>query len=242
MPHLSIVIPAYNDAENLPTLVAEIQQALSGEDYELVVVDDGSTDATPATLQRLASGEPRLRAFRQPINRGQSAALAAGLHHARGEILVTLDADLQNDPNDIPRLVAALEGCDVVSGVRTAREDSWSRRLTSRIANAIRRSALDDGISDIGCSLKAYRREAVEGVPPFDGFHRFLPALAKMSGAIVIELPVRHRPRRNGRSSYGVANRLGRGVVDLLGVRWMKRRRVDLRDASPLVGEASGSG
>lgn len=234
MPRLSIVVPAYNEAGNLPALVAEIRAAVAGEDYEIVIVDDGSTDGTAATLRSLAAEEPALRPFRMPANRGQSAALAAGIHQARGEIVVTLDADLQNDPADIPRLIEALEGYDVVSGVRAQRNDTWLRRVSSRIANGIRRRALDDGISDVGCSLKAYRRGALEGVAPFNGWHRFLPALVQFSGARVIEIPVTHRPRRSGQSSYGVGNRLGRGIIDLLGVRWLKRRHVDPREALPL--------
>jgi len=233
-PRVSVVVPAYNEAASLPTLVAEVQGALSLETWELVVVDDGSRDETATTLEKLAAEEPRLRAFRMPGNRGQSAALAAGIARARGEIVVTLDADLQNDPADIPRLLEALEGCDVVSGVRVKRRDTWLRRIASRIANGVRRGVLDDGISDVGCSLKAYRRSVLEAVPPFNGFHRFLPALAQMGGARVRELPVHHRPRRHGESSYGVRNRLARGVVDLLGVRWLKRRYVDPREARPL--------
>jgi glycosyltransferase involved in cell wall biosynthesis len=234
MPRLSIVVPAYNEAGNLPALVAEIQAAMAGADYEILIVDDGSTDESEATLRALAAEEPSLRPFRMPVNRGQSAALAAGIHQARGEIVVTLDADLQNDPADIPRLIEALEGYDMVSGVRAQRNDTWLRRVSSRIANAIRRRVLDDGISDVGCSLKAYRRGALEGVAPFNGWHRFLPALVQLSGARVVEIPVKHRPRRSGQSSYGVGNRLGRGIVDLLGVRWLKRRHVDPREAVPL--------
>jgi dolichol-phosphate mannosyltransferase len=139
-------------------------------------------------------------------------------------VLVTLDADLQNDPADIPALLAALEGADVVSGVRATRQDDWLRRVSSRVANGVRRATLGDRVTDIGCSLKAYRREAIEGLPLFVGAHRFLPALCQFRGARVVEIPVPHRPRRHGVSKYGVGNRLFRGIRDLLGVRWLKSR------------------
>jgi glycosyltransferase involved in cell wall biosynthesis len=234
-PRVSVVIPAYNEAESLPTLVSEIRSALFRETWELLIVDDGSVDETPGTLADLAAREPRLRAFRIPTRRGQSAALAAGIGLARGEIVVTLDADLQNDPADIPRLLDALEGWDVVSGVRVRRRDTWLRRAASRVANAVRRWVLEDGISDVGCSLKIYRRAVLEGVPSFNGFHRFLPVLAQMGGARVREFPVHHRARLHGESSYGVRNRLGRGIVDLFGVRWLKRRHVDPHEARALA-------
>jgi dolichol-phosphate mannosyltransferase len=143
-------------------------------------------------------------------------------------VVVTLDADLQNDPRDIPRLLAALATCDVVSGVRRDRQDTWVRKVSSRVANGVRRRALDDGIHDVGCSLKAYRREVLVGLPAFNGMHRFLPALTRFQGARVREIDVNHRPRRFGSSKYGIANRLGRGIVDLLGLLWLKSRWVDL--------------
>jgi glycosyltransferase involved in cell wall biosynthesis len=231
---ISIVVPAFNEADNLPVLVEEVARAMAGRDYELVIVDDGSTDGSDRVLGRLAAAEPRLRPFRMPGNRGQSAALAAGIHQARGATVVTLDADLQNDPADIPGLLDTLESCDVVSGVRTRRRDSLVRKLSSRIANAVRRRALHDGITDVGCSLKAYRREILEGLPRFNGWHRFLPALTQMRGARVREVAVHHRPRLHGSSSYGIGNRLGRGIADLLGVRWLQKRYVEPAEAAPL--------
>ncbi|MGH9381128.1 MAG: glycosyltransferase family 2 protein [Thermoanaerobaculia bacterium] len=227
-PDLSLVIPAYDEAESLPTLAAEIHDALRGSpwSYETLVVDDGSRDATPAVLARLARQDPRIRAVRLERNSGQSAALAVGFDRARGAIVVTLDADLQNDPADIPKLVWTLTSADIdaVSGVRTERHDTRLRRLSSRVANAVRRRVLRDGITDVGCSLKAYRREILVELPRFHGMHRFLPALIQLYGGRVLEIPVRHRPRLHGCAKYGVHNRLWRGIADLMAVRWMQQR------------------
>ena len=230
-PQLSAVVPAYDEAESLPQLVAELRAALesTARTWEIVIVDDGSRDGTGELLAAEAAREPRLRVVRLERNAGQSAALAAGLARARGQVLVTLDADLQNDPADIPALLAALEGADVVSGVRARRHDSWVRLFSSRVANATRRAVLGDSVTDIGCSLKAYRREALEGLPMFVGMHRFLPALCAFRGARVVEVAVSHRPRTRGRSKYGMGNRLWRGIHDLIGVAWLKRRLVRYR-------------
>jgi glycosyltransferase involved in cell wall biosynthesis len=227
LPELSLVVPAYNEAENLPELVAEIRAALepTGLGWELLVVDDGSTDATPAVLAGLAASEPRLRTLRHRRNAGQSAALAAGFRAARGNLVATLDADLQNDPADLPRLLAELErGFDAVSGVRVDRRDDWVRRASSRIANAVRNWATDERITDVGCSLKVYRAEFLRDLPMFTGMHRFLPTLVRWNGARVTEVPVRHRPRRHGTGKYGIGNRLFRALADLMAVRWMRRR------------------
>lgn len=230
-PQLSAVVPAYDEVESLPLLVAELEAALesTARTWELVLVDDGSRDGTGERMAAEAAREPRIRVVRLERNAGQSAALAAGLVRARGDVVVTLDADLQNDPADIPALLAALERADVVSGVRAERHDTWLRRVSSRIANATRRAVLGDRVTDIGCSLKAYRREALEGLPMFVGMHRFLPALCAFRGARVVEIPVRHRPRLRGVSKYGMGNRLWRGIHDLIGVAWLKRRLVRYR-------------
>jgi dolichol-phosphate mannosyltransferase len=226
-PQLSVVVPVFEEEPNLEPLVREIAAALEPLDYELILVDDGSRDGSAATLERLAAGEPRLRVVRHARNYGQSAALLTGFAAARAEVVVTLDGDLQNDPGDVPRLLAKLdEGWDVVSGIRQRRQDTWVRRVSSRVANGVRRRLLDDGISDVGCSLKAYRAGFLRRLPPFHGMHRFLPALARLDGARVTELPVAHRPRRHGQSKYGIGNRLWRGLVDLLGVWWLKHRWV----------------
>ena len=239
-PDITIVVPVYNEAQSLPDLAREIDQVMTPLpwSYELLLVDDGSTDTSREVMRRLAAGDARVRVVTLPRNRGQSAALAAGFRRSRGETVVTLDADLQNDPRDVPLLLAALEGADprspqgqgfaVVSGVRRHRRDDWVRRISSRIANAVRRRVLDDAVTDVGCSLKAYRAEYLRKVPVFDGFHRFLPALVQMAGGSVREIDVAHRPRLYGTSKYGIHNRLWRGIVDLLGVRWMRRRWIDL--------------
>jgi len=230
-PDISVVVPAYNEAESLPTLFAELRGALeaTGRSWELLVVDDGSTDATLERLRAEAAADPRVVPIVLERNAGQSAALAAGLSRVRGDVVVTLDADLQNDPADLPRLLAALEHADVVSGVRANRQDSWVRLASSRIANAVRRGVLGDPVTDIGCSFKAYRREALEGVPMFVGVHRFLPALCVFRGARFAEVRLHHRARRHGVSKYGVGNRLWRGLADLNGVRWLKTRMVRYR-------------
>ncbi len=230
-PLLSAVVTAYNELESLPALLEEMCQALRqiGSSYEVVLVDDGSTDGSASWIADVARQHGCVRGVILERNSGQSAALAAGLQHARGRIIVTLDADGQNDPNDIPRLLHALEGADAVSGVRVARSDKWHRKLSSWIANHVRRAVLGDGISDIGCSLKAYRREILEGLPLFVGAHRFLPALCELRGARVVEVAVSHRPRLHGSSKYGVRNRLFRGLRDLLGVRWLKSRMLRYR-------------
>jgi len=230
-PEISIVVPAYNEAGSLPTLLGELRAALAatGRAWELILVDDGSTDGTDGRIVAEAAADPRIRPVLLAANSGQSAALAAGFARVRGRIVVTLDADLQNDPADVPRLLAALEGADVVSGIRARRHDSALRLLSSRVANGFRRAVLGDPVTDIGCSLKAYRREALEGLPMFVGVHRFLPALCVFRGARLVEVEVAHRPRRHGVSKYGVGNRLWRGLHDLVGVSWLKSRLVRYR-------------
>lgn len=237
-PELSLVIPAYNEAENLPVLADEIRRALAPTrwSYEVLFIDDGSSDDSPQVLQRLEALDPSLRALRLARNSGQSAALTAGFRHARGRIVVTLDADLQNDPADIPRLLETLEDndVDVVSGVRAHRQDTWLRRLSSRIANRVRDSVLHDGVTDVGCSLKAYRREVLEDLPRFTGMHRFLPALVQLHGGRVMEIPVRHRARLHGQPKYNVRNRLWRGIADLMAVRWMQKRWIRRQDVQEI--------
>ncbi len=230
-PQLSAVVPAYNEVESLPTLVAELCAALdsTARTWEVLLVDDGSTDGTGEAMEAAAAKQARIRVVRLEKNSGQSAALAAGLVRAQGDVIVTLDADLQNDPADIPRLLAALADADVVSGVRASRNDTWIRLVSSRVANATRRAVLGDRVTDIGCSLKAYRREVLQNLPMFVGVHRFLPALCAFRGARVTEVPVRHRARTLGVSKYGMGNRLWRGIHDLIGVSWLKHRLVRYR-------------
>lgn len=228
-PELSIVVPAYNEAENLPILVSEIRKALSWADstYEILLVDDASTDASNRVMRQLATANDHVRVVRHDDNLGQSAALVSAFERARGAIVVTLDADLQNDPADIPRLLEELDDCDVVCGIRARRQDSWLRKVSSRIANGARNWMTAESIRDVGCSLRAYRTEYLRLLPVFDGMHRFLPTLLRLNGARIREIEVNHRPRRFGKSKYGVNNRLWRGIVDLFGVRWLQKRWID---------------
>lgn len=229
---LSVVIPVFNEEQSLPVLTAELAAALdpTGIPYEILYVDDGSTDGSARLLDEIAAREPRVRVVRLRRNQGQSPALAAGFRRVRGDVVVTLDSDLQNDPAEIPRLVEALEGWDCVSGVRAKRQDTWTRRASSRIANRVRDAVIHDGITDVGCSLKAYRAELVrDDLPMFKGMHRFLPALVQLKGARVREIPVNHRPRRFGQAKYGIGNRLFRALADLFAVRWMQKRWIDRR-------------
>lgn len=228
---VSIIIPVHNEEDNLRILTGEIQQALaaSGQDYEILYVDDTSTDESLAVLRRLAMESPRIRVLALPQRVGQSGALVHGFEAARGEVVVTLDADLQNDPADIPRLLAALGDLDMVIGVRTTRHDNWLRRISSRVANAVRGRILGDGALDTGCALKVMRRQTVTHLPAFNGLHRFLPALVRMEGGRLAQVPVGHRPRLHGQPKYNVRNRLGRGLVDLVGVLWLQHRWVPRR-------------
>ncbi len=228
---LSVVIPAYNEAPNVEACYRELVEVLGplGQPFEVIFVDDGSSDDTFDVLARLAGADPRLRVLRFRRNAGQTAALAAGFGAARGDIVVTLDADLQNDPRDIPTLLAALPGCDAVWGWRVDRQDSWTKRVASWVANGVRRRFTRDGIHDTGCPLKVFRREALARLRLrlYRGMHRFLAALLLMEGGRVVEVPVRHRPRHAGQSKYGNWSRLWAGLADLWAVRWMARRRLD---------------
>jgi dolichol-phosphate mannosyltransferase len=235
---LSVVIPVFNEEGNLRPLASELRGVLAALErtHEILFVDDGSTDGSLAVLRELARSDRAIRILRHHQNAGQSAALAAGLRAARGAVIVTLDADLQNDPADIPALLSALDHCDVVSGIRQARQDSWVRRCSSRLANRVRNWALDERIHDVGCALKAYRRTFIAEVPLFRGMHRFLPSLAAWNGARVREWPVRHRRRIAGVSKYGIANRLFQVVADLLGVCWLRRRWIVSGNVEELAG------
>lgn len=221
------MVPVFNERDNLAPLLTEIAAALgAGARYEIVAVDDGSTDGSLAELQRLKTAHPELHIISFARNAGQTAAFAAGFRAARGGVIVTLDADLQNDPADIPALVAELarRGTTAVAGYRVGRRDTAWRRLQSRIANGVRNFLNGETIRDTGCSLKAFRAEAVRAIPLYAGMHRFLPTLVKMHGGTVSEVPVRHRPRRFGTTKYGMWNRVFRALADAFAVRWMQRR------------------
>ena len=223
---LSVVVPLRDEEDSLEPLHRELDAALAGVagGIEIVFVDDGSRDRSLARLRGIAAKDGRVRVIALDGRHGQTAALDAGFRAARGEVTVTLDADLQNDPADIPRLLAALEGVDVVNGVRERRRDSPLRLWSSRVANGVRNAVTHESVTDVGCSLRAMRTVYLRRVKLFRGMHRFLPTLLRMEGARVVELPVSHRPRRYGASKYGVHNRLWTGLVDLAAVRWMQSR------------------
>lgn len=224
---VSIVIPVYNEAENILPLAAECAGiATRIPSVEVILVDDGSTDATWTRIEEAARQHPFVRGIRSDRNRGQSAAMLMGLADARGDILVTLDGDRQNNPADIPSLVERIGAVDVVCGYRAKRRDTLSRRIGSRIGNAVRNRITQDGLRDTGCSLKAFKRECRSDLPPLNGVHRFMAAYFKLHGRRIEELPVDHRPRPAGRSKYTNWSRLPRTVYDLIGFVWYRRRHL----------------
>jgi len=223
---VSVIVPLFNEEENMSILQSELRAALAGVDHEIIFVDDGSIDRTAERVEKA----PNVRVIRFAKNGGQSAALYAGLQAANGAVAVLIDGDLQNDPVDIPRLLAEISrGADLVCGYRARRKDTLVKRLTSRIANAVRSRYTKDGVRDTGCTLKAMRRECVSALVPFKGMHRFIPALIKAAGYRLVEIPVAHRPRRFGQSKYGLGNRALRATVDMFGVRWLLSRRLNYK-------------
>lgn len=225
---LSLVCPAFNEAENIEQLLAEWDAKLRevGSPYEMIVVNDGSTDSTPEVLRFACREFPNLRVLRLARRCGQSGALAAGFAAANGEWIVTSDADLQNDPADLPRMLALIGQFDMVCGWRKDRKDVWTKRVVSRFANARRRKLLNDGVHDSACGLKVFRREVADRILKFKGMHRFLPALAKIEGFRVAEIPVHHRPRVRGKSKYWIFNRFLKPIQDLRGVSWYRARHL----------------
>ena len=229
----SVVVPFYNEADNVAPLLREIAQAMKEiADYEIVAVNDGSTDATREMLAEMDSAlEPQLHVIEHEKNRGQSAAICSGVDAATGEWIITLDGDGQNDPADIPVLLDRIDkpGQSIVPvlicGNRQLRRDSLVRRMSSLLANGVRSRLLGDATPDTGCGLKVFRRAAFLDLPRFDHMHRFLPALIRRDGGQTISVVVSHRPRLRGQSSYGIWDRLGVGIVDLIGVMWLKRRK-----------------
>lgn len=238
---LSVVIPVYNEEESLPTLWSELRGVLErlGLDFEVVLVDDGSQDRSAEIIRAFRDEDRRVRLVRLKANAGETAATDAGFRAARGRLVVTMDADLQNDPADIPRLLAHLDQWDAVTGWRVNRGagDSVIRRISSRVANRVRNALSDESIQDSGCTFRAFRRECLRGLTLYRGFHRFVPTLLRMRGYRVIEVPVNHRPRRFGRSKYGVLNRAFTTSADLLVVRWMKARWLRYEVAEDLGGD-----
>jgi glycosyltransferase involved in cell wall biosynthesis len=225
---VSVVAPVFNERENLQPLVDELLAVLGPTrvPFEIVLVDDGSQDGSAEAIDALATAHPEVRGVHFKANRGQSAAFDAGFKEARGAIVVTIDADLQNDPRDIPALLRAIEGYDAAVGFRAERRDGLLRRWSSLIANGVRNRLSGDDIIDTGCSLKAFRAGALREIKLWNGMHRFLPTLIKLEGRSVVQIPVNHRPRLKGKSKYGVWNRVFRSSADLLAVRWMKSRRL----------------
>ena len=228
MTDLSVVIPVYNEEENLPLLWPELRGVLEplGLAFEVIFVDDGSRDRSAELIRGFRESDARVRLVRLKANAGETAATDAGFKAARGRFVVTMDADLQNDPHDIPAMLARLDQWDAVTGWRVKRSegDSFLRRLSSRVANGVRNRLSDETIQDSGCTFRAFRRECLRGLVLYRGFHRFIPTLLKMRGYRVLEVPVKNRPRRFGRSKYGVLNRVFVATADLLVVRWMKNR------------------
>lgn len=225
-PYLSLVIPCYNEQESVPTLLNRVEAALlkTGKPFEVLIIDDGSTDQTPHLLAESMRRYSWLRVIRMARNTGQSAGFEAGFAAARGQVLATIDADLQNDPEEIPRLLPMLEGVDMVTGWRKERQDTAFRRWQSRMGNRIRNWITEETVNDSASSLKLYRAEAIKGVKLFRGAHRYFPTLVKMRGYTVREEPVKHSARFAGTAKYGFRNRAFVGIMDLFGVRWMKRR------------------
>lgn len=225
-PLISIVVPLYNEQDNVAELQRQIAEAMAGMNFEIVLVDDGSTDETASR----ARTSDRVRLLRFEENAGQSAAMFAGIQAAHGDLIATLDGDLQNDPKDIPAMIAKIgEGFDLVCGYRASRKDSAFKRLQSRIANAVRSRFVGDGVRDTGCTLKVMRKECREALVLFNGMHRFIPAMIRNMGFRVAEMPVNHRPRVHGASKYGFGNRAWRATMDMFGVRWLNSRRTRFR-------------
>ncbi|MBI5821049.1 MAG: glycosyltransferase family 2 protein [Verrucomicrobia bacterium] len=238
-PILSLVVPVYNEEDNLRPLTEAIREAMTtvGVTYEVVLTDDGSKDRSWEIMKQLAAADTRIRVQRFAFNCGETAASEAGMRAARGQYIVTIDADLQNDPKDLPAFLEALKTHDVVCGTRVSTRgegDNWIRIASSRIANWVRNKLSEENITDAGCTYRAFKRECIDKVKLYRGMHRFLPTLFKMEGYTVTEIPVSNNPRLAGESKYGVWNRLFKSFHDLLAVRWMKKRVLNYRIAERL--------
>lgn len=227
-PDISIVMPGYNEVENISAMLSQVSSVFDayGKSYEIIYVDDGSQDGSQELLISLVDKFPMLHPFFHESNFGQSAAIHTGIVAARGRLIVTMDSDLQNDPNDFPAMIELLEKeqADAVCGIRQKRQDSKLKLLSSRIANKVRGWALADGITDAGCAMRVMRKSALEQLPAFKALHRFLPTILGIHGYKVIEMTIRHRARSAGVSKYGVGNRLWVGLFDIIGLRWYRKR------------------
>ncbi len=228
-PYISIVIPLYNEEENLLPITVLVKKTMVkiGKSYELIFVDDGCIDGSYSVLREISMDNSNVKIIRFRRNYGQTAAFDAGFKAARGDVVITMDADMQNDPKDIPALLEKIEEYDVVCGWRFKRNDPFIKRISSKIANYVRNKLSKDIIIDTGCSLKAYRRDCLNRLKLFDGMHRFFPTLLRMEGFSVAEIKVNHLPRRYGKTKYNIRNRIFRSFIDLLAVRWMRERRLD---------------
>jgi len=235
---VSIIVPVFNEAENVLPMMREVAAAMNkaGRDWELVFVDDASTDGTPAQIIEAVQADSHVRGLRHQRNAGQSAAVWTGIQATGSPILCTLDGDLQNDPADLPAMIDELTRVDFVSGMRLNRQDTWLRKVSSKIARWARKTALGVDFRDTGCAIRAFKRTALAGVFPFNGLHRFLPVIVHGGGAKTLEVPVKHRPRVAGVSKYGVWNRLGRGIYDLIAISWYQKRRYRPVGVVPLEG------
>jgi len=225
---LSILVPVYNEQANVLPLAREVRAAMQRTDldYELVFIDDGSSDGTWGEIAKAREMDARVRGLRHTRNAGQSAALWTGIQATTSPLIATLDGDLQNDPADYPMMLRALESCDFVCGVRAKRNDTWLRRVSSKVARKARKAALKVDFCDTGCAMRVFRRSALKGLFPFNGLHRFLPVLVHGMGARTKEVPIGHRPRVAGVSKYGLNNRLWRGIADLFAIAWWQKRKV----------------
>lgn len=230
-PYYSVIIPLKNEAGNIIDLVNELEPVMQSlnKAWELICIDDGSTDETNQIVQQLQAEKTNIHLITFANNYGQSSALDAGFKAARGAFVITLDGDRQNDPQDIPLLITLMDTCDLACGIRVTRKDSFSKRITSKIANRIRNYLCEDGVQDTGCSLKIYRKECLDKIKMYQGMHRFLPALFKIEGFRVGEIPVNHRERLKGKSNYTFFNRAFNTIADLFAVRWMKNRHLDYK-------------
>ena len=229
MKRISVIAPIYNEKENIELLVEKIKTTLKNRftSYEIILVDDGSTDGSSELIEKIASTDPHIKDYHFTKNNGQTAALSAGFKYCTGDIVVTMDSDLQTDPEDIYLMLPYLDKYDMVNGKRTTREDGFKRKISSLIGNEVRNFITKDNIKDTGCPLKLFKKDVVKSFYLFEGMHRFLPTLAKINGFSVIEVPVRHFDRMYGKSKYGIRNRLWKGLKDVFAVRWMSKRKIN---------------
>jgi len=243
-PRLTIVVPVKDEEDCVLPLVEACREGLGPlyDETEIIFVDDGSSDATLARVQAIAEEDAHVQWIQFERNCGQSAALDAGFRSARGDLVCMIDGDLQNDPGDIPQMVAMVDGgqCDCVCGIRQGRQDSRVRKISSKIGNGVRNWLTHESIEDVGCSIRVFRRDLLRGFTMFRGMHRFLPTLLRLEGARIEQIPVRHHPRTRGKTKYGIGNRLFRGLRDIFAVRWMQSRHLGYKVVahSPVLSES----